>query len=246
MSSDRANRGPWGPLATIGFTLVIAGAFLVVQGVVAIPYLLFTVTERSQAAIAVAAASLQSDGLFVGISEVCSATIAVALTLLAAWLRKGPVIREYLGFRTVPRVVALRWLLYAVLVVVLLEVLAHLTGYAATPDWMLRIYRSAGSLPLLLFAIVVVAPIVEEIVFRGFLFEGLRRSWLGDAGTVLLTSVVFASIHVQYEAFYIGQVFGLGLLLGAGRMCTGSVILTIAMHALVNAVATLQLALEMR
>ena len=37
-------------------------------------------------------------------------------------------------------------------------------------------YASAGSLPLLLLALVVVAPIFEETLFRGFLFRGLAAS----------------------------------------------------------------------
>lgn len=245
-SPETARRGPWGPVATIALTLLIAGAFLLVQVALAIPYVLLTAKEKSQAAMEAAAASLEGDGLFLGLSEVCSGTTAIGLTLLFAWLRKGPTVREYLALRPVPRATALWWLLYTVLVAVLLEVVSHVAGYPSIPDWMIRIYRSAGSLPLLVFAVLVVAPVVEEIVFRGFLFEGLRRSWLGDAGTVVLTSLVWAAFHIQYQAFYIGQVFCLGLLLGAARVRTGSVLITIVMHSLFSGVALLQLALEVR
>lgn len=245
-SPAMAARGPWGPVATIALTLVIAGAFVLVQLALAIPYVLLTVKEKSQAAIEAAAGSLEGDGLFLGLSEVASGTAAVGLTLLFAWLRRGPTVREYLALRPVPRATALWWLLYTVLVGVLLEVVSYLAGYPSVPDWMFRIYRSAGSLPLLAFALLVVAPVVEEIVFRGFLFEGLRRSWLGDAGTVVVASLVWAVIHIQYQAFYIGQVFCLGLLLGAARVRTGSVLMAIVMHSLFSAVALLQLALEVR
>ena len=34
--------------------------------------------------------------------------------------------------------------------------------------------------------------------FRGFLFKGLERTSLGGHGTVFLTSIIFAIIHVQY------------------------------------------------
>jgi membrane protease YdiL (CAAX protease family) len=49
---------------------------------------------------------------------------------------------------------------------------------------------------------------------------------------------------MQYEWFYIGQVFVVGLLLGAARSWTGSLIPPIAMHALYNAIGTLQAALQ--
>lgn len=239
-------RGPWGPVATIAFTCVIAGAFMLVQIALAVPYLLMTVKQTSPAAIEAAALSLESDGRFLSFAEVFSGTTAVGLTLLFAWLRRGPAVREYLALGGVPRPTALRWLLYTVSLGVLLEVASQLAGYPAVPEWMLNIYRSAGSLPLLVFALLVVAPVVEELVFRGFLFAGLRRSWLGDTGTILVASAVWAAIHLQYRAFYVGQVFCLGLLLGAARVRTGSVVLAMGMHALFSAVAMIQLALEAR
>lgn len=245
-SPETRERGPWGPIGTIAFTLVIAGAFVLAQTAVGISYVLLTVREMSRTAIAAAAASLGSDGLFLGLSEVFSGATVLGLTLALAKLRKGPSVRDYLGFRTVPRATALRWLLYTLLLVVLLEAASQITGHASAPDWMVRIYRSAGSVPLLVFALLVVAPVVEETVFRGFLFEGLRRSWLGDVGTTLLASLAWAAIHVQYEAFYVGQGFCLGLLLGAARVRTASVVTPIAMHSLFNGVAMLQLALEVR
>jgi hypothetical protein len=223
---------------------VIAAAFVVAQVAVGIPYVLATAKGKSQAAIAAAAASLNSDGLFLGLSEVCSGAAALGLTLLFAWLRKGPRVRDYLGFTPVPRSTVLRWLLYTVLVGILLEVAAYLAGYASVPDWMMKIYRSAGSLPLLIFALLVVAPVLEETVFRGFVFEGLRHSWLGDVGTTLVASLAWAAMHLQYEAFYIGQVFCLGLLLGAARIRTASLVTPIAMHSLFSGVALLQVTLE--
>ena len=42
--------------------------------------------------------------------------------------------------------------------------------------------RNGGSLALFFIAVVIVAPISEEIAFRGFLFRALSASWLGVAG----------------------------------------------------------------
>jgi membrane protease YdiL (CAAX protease family) len=242
---EPAIRGPWGALATVGLTLVIAGVVLLVQGIIAFAYLLLTVKEKTLPAIEAAVAPLQSDGLFLGMVQVGTALTVVPLVYALAWARRGPAVRDYLGLRAVPRADAFRWLFYTVLLMVLLEVAAYLTTQP-TPEWMKQVFRSAGSMPLLLFGIVVIAPVIEELVFRGFLFEGLRNSRLGEAGAVILTSLVFASIHVQYEAFAVGQVLAIGLLLGTARARTGSVLLAIAMHTLVNAVATLQLAVELR
>jgi membrane protease YdiL (CAAX protease family) len=50
--------------------------------------------------------------------------------------------------------------------------------------------------PLTLLLVVVVAPPAEEMFFRGFLFQGLRRA-LGTHGAALLSGFAFAAIHIM-------------------------------------------------
>jgi hypothetical protein len=237
-------KGPWDPWATAGFTALIALAFLAAQTALAIPYVMFKVASSPDKDVDRALAALESDGSFLGVAEIVGGLIAVALTVLIVWLRRGPRIREYLALRAGPRAVLLRWLLGAAVLAALLDGVAYLFGYPVIPDWVEEVYRTAVFLPLLILAFVVVAPMVEEVVVRGFLFEGLRHSRLGDAGTIVLASLAWAVVHMQYEWFYIGQVFVVGLLLGAARSWTGSLIPPIAMHALYNAIGTLQAALQ--
>ena len=42
-------------------------------------------------------------------------------------------------------------------------------------------------------AAVVVAPVTEELIFRGFLHRGWERSRLGVSGTIILTSVLVST-----------------------------------------------------
>lgn len=237
-------KGPWGPWATAGFTVLIAAAFLGAQTAVAIPYFILKVALSPNRDIEAAAAALESDGFLVSLAEVFSGSTAAGITILVVWLRRGPSIREYLALRATGRLTLLRWLAAAAALAALLDGLAYLLGYPAVPDWVAEVYRTAVFLPLLVFAFVVVAPVVEEMVFRGFLFEGVRGSRLRDAATIVVAALVWAAVHVQYEWFYIGQVFAVGLLLGAARSLTASLVPPIAMHALHNAIGTLQAALQ--
>jgi uncharacterized protein len=110
---------------------------------------------------------------------------------------------------------------------------------------MVKVYESAreeGAIALLLIAAVIAAPVGEEIMFRGFLFRGWSASRLGGTGTILLTSAIWASIHVQYDWFGIMQVFCLGLLFGWVRWRSGSTLLTMLMHATVNLSAAIETA----
>ncbi len=83
-----------------------------------------------------------------------------------------------------------------------------------------------------LLAAVLVAPICEEIFFRGFLLMGLRNNmptWLA----ILLTSLVFAFAHLSPGSFVL--LFILAIFLGILRVTTNSLWPGIILHALNNA-----------
>jgi membrane protease YdiL (CAAX protease family) len=105
-----------------------------------------------------------------------------------------------------------------------------------------EIYDSAHFVPLLWGAVIVAAPVFEEIFFRGFLLEGLRRSRLGSGGAVVLTALSWAALHIQNGSYEISLIFSLGLALGWVRLRTHSLYPALAMHALVNLVDILQMA----
>jgi membrane protease YdiL (CAAX protease family) len=108
-----------------------------------------------------------------------------------------------------------------------------------TPDFMTATYRTArdeGMLPLFFFSFIALAPIQEELIFRGFLYRGLSQS-LGAWPAILLISAVWAVVHSQYNWFYVTEIFLLGVAFGWLRHRTGSTILTIFLHAAMNAMA---------
>ena len=90
-------------------------------------------------------------------------------------------------------------------------------------------------------ALIVAAPLGEEFLFRGFLLEGFRHPWLGTFGAVLLTSVLWAALHMQYVYFGIVMILAVGIFLGYCRLKTGSLWLCIWLHAFMNLVATVEL-----
>jgi uncharacterized protein len=96
-------------------------------------------------------------------------------------------------------------------------------------------------------ASVVVAPIAEEMLFRGFLFRGWAASRLGVAGTIALTSLLFAALH-WYSAMGVAFCFCAGLLSGWLRWRLGSLTAPILIHMLNNGltmgVITVQAVLE--
>lgn len=80
----------------------------------------------------------------------------------------------------------------------------------------------------------VLGPIAEELIFRGYLYHRLFRTRLGPAGTVVLLAAGWAVFHYFYSPQVVTLIFGNGLLLGAARVRSGSVVVPIAMHMVWN------------
>jgi membrane protease YdiL (CAAX protease family) len=96
--------------------------------------------------------------------------------------------------------------------------------------------------PILLgfISVVVVAPIIEEFLFRGFLYSQLRRSALKDWGAIAVSSLVWTAIHFQYEIGILFFLFLFGLFLGYLRLKYNSLLIPIALHAINNLLSFLQ------
>jgi membrane protease YdiL (CAAX protease family) len=92
----------------------------------------------------------------------------------------------------------------------------------------------------LALALVGATPLVEEALFRGLLLPGLAASRLGPVGAIGLTSVAWALMHLQYEPFYLIQAMAIGVTLGWLRLRSGSTLLTVLLHALVNLTSLVQ------
>ncbi len=83
-------------------------------------------------------------------------------------------------------------------------------------------------------SLVVVAPIAEEILFRGYLFGKLKK-YLPVWISILLTSLLFAAVHGQWNVGL--DVFALSIVLCVLRLMTGSLWSSIFLHMLKNGIA---------
>ena len=233
---------PWGLWATLGFSLVIFLAFLVVQTVAIAGYAYYLIQQQPHTSLAELMPSLATNGLGISLSLIPGAAAGSLLVILFAWLRENISVKQYLymywpGFKKI-----MLWVGLLILFAIGMEVVNQYTE-RPMPSWMVDSYKTAGVLPLFWFTLVIAAPIFEELLFRGFLFEGLRYSRIGNLGAIIITSALWASIHLQYELFEVVSIFLIGLLFGYAKIKTGSLYTSIIMHALMNLAATVQVAL---
>lgn len=97
-------------------------------------------------------------------------------------------------------------------------------------------YTAEGGLGLwLAFALaVVIAPVVEEIFFRGVLYGGLRNR-MGVRGAAAFSGLLFASLHPTLPTGFL-PILALGIVLALLREKTGSLYPGMVCHALNNAI----------
>lgn len=83
-------------------------------------------------------------------------------------------------------------------------------------------------------ALLVIAPIAEELIFRGFVFRGFRKQ-LGFFGAAVVSSIFFGLIHGQINVAL--DTFALGMMLCYLYEKTESIWPSIMLHSLKNGIA---------
>ncbi|NQU53994.1 MAG: CPBP family intramembrane metalloprotease [Bacteroidetes bacterium] len=88
------------------------------------------------------------------------------------------------------------------------------------------------------FKVAVIAPVVEELIFRGLILQGFRRNY-NSFIAVFMSALLFALFHLnpwQFPATFI-----LGLLLGWVMLRTNSILLVILGHSINNTLVLLSI-----
>ena len=103
---------------------------------------------------------------------------------------------------------------------------------------------SIGGRIAILLILVVVAPVLEELLYRGVLLGRLRRSYSAHT-SVVVSAAIFSAIHLidPNAAFVVPGLFVIGLVLGYQALKTGRIGLSIMTHAGVNLLAAIALLL---
>jgi hypothetical protein len=163
-------------------------------------------------------------------------------TALAAWLfslRTAGRSLALWGFRHPTR--AWRWVVPLGLAAVYAVSLAHDAIVHPHQQAIVSEFpHSAIGAAMFVLVAVVMAPIFEEILFRGFLFRGLANS-LGWVWAAAVSAAVFGAAHLQLDVFV--PLAALGFVLAWAYHRTGSLWTNITMHALFNTIAVLAWAL---
>lgn len=223
----------WGPLASLAFTGVLWLVFNLLTLGVAMLFMHYGWADARTRPD-----QLGGNGLFLAVTTLINAVICITLVVLLVRLRGGLPLRAYLGLQAMRGRDGLLWLGILVLFITTSEGAGYLLERPVVPEFMINAYQTAGLPVLLWLALIVAAPLFEEILFRGFLQSGLQWSGVHRGLALLLPAFIWAGVHLQYDYYDMSWVFLFGLLLGLARWHTDSLLTPLLMHMLVNLMAT--------
>jgi len=229
----------WGYWATLGWAVLgfVGGQF------VALAVLLWWRVGGLTALL-----DVPFDGATVTLFILIANPITVAILALAVRLA-GAGQAEYLALQRPQRRDVILGLVCLVAFIAMGDALLYFNGYELVTPFQLQSYVTAaaeGWLPAFLIAALIFAPAGEEIMFRGFLFRGWARSPRTVWPAIVVISLLWAALHVQYDWTGMVQIFFIGLFLGWMRWRSGSLLLTFLLHALFNLEGTLETVVKLR
>jgi len=179
----------------------------------------------------------QTDKLYIYISFFLGQGIILAPPIYYLTIKQRPIL-ESLRIKMVSLDTIQYSLIFSIGVLIIIDTIDRIIHQIIpTPDYIIDLSGimqpdSLLGYVFLFLAVVIVAPIGEEVVFRGFLQKFLEEHWKDITRAVLVTSLFFAMIH--FNPFWTIQIYILGVLLGFLSWKTKSVIPSIMLHSINN------------
>lgn len=146
--------------------------------------------------------------------------------------RAEKIFTDVLGFRRIKMSTVFMTILYTILIIPL-STLANAISMLFVDNAVNEIAGDVLDVPfvIMFFVMAVFAPFCEELVFRGAYFRGLRKS--GNIfGAVLLSAVLFALMHLNFNQAAYAVL--LGIMMALAAEATGSTTTSFIMHFVFN------------
>lgn len=229
----------------IVLSLVILGAFLLLQGIIAVVVMvveLFAVALEAQGDVAYVmqyAEGLQTDGEFMTRLTVAATAVSAAFAVFFYWLiwgrKKTQEDKLYfkekvLKARPVIMVSVSAFGLYFVSLLIA-AVIAVVSPKTMESYNQLMEYALGGSELLAMLAAVILAPINEECIMRGLILKNLQK-YFSVPVVIVIQAVIFGIFHMNWvQGIY---VLPIGAALGYVAIKSRSVLPSIYMHLFYN------------
>lgn len=229
LTVDPPQRVPW------GLKQVLQAVAIVVAGVIVLSVPVYFLADW-----AAGSAEIDEDPESLAVQYVASAVFQVA-ALGAAWwfsVRKFKLDWGALGIRK-PRK-GMPWLPFSMVIVGLFVVgvygvVLDLAGINPDTEFPDAAYDNALPLAIILVIAIGLAPVVEELFFRGFAFAGFAHRW-GLVWGGLASALLFGLAHLGNSGYVyvVPPIVMIGALFAWGYYYSGSILPSIAAHLMFN------------
>lgn len=180
---------------------------------------------------------------FTTVTNIVVYALALTIVIGVPWkLKKRATSLKEVGLHTGPKFIDLGWLVggatvYIVLAGLITAVSMYLlpnVDYQQAQNTGFSVLGTRWEYILAFVSLVLVAPVAEEVLFRGYLLGKVRKyapNWLA----VIVTAALFAVAHGQFNVGL--DTFALGVVLALLRIYSGRLWPSIFLHMLKNGVA---------
>lgn len=210
---------------SLGDLLAMLGLFLVVQVACSLLGMLVLLLSGQ----GLTALEPQAKGLYLALVSLASLAITAVLFVLYRRWRHATPISFGLRWRPFDPMLLVWGFVVMAAAAVLLEPL-----FRVLPTLDQDVGRGVAAL----LAVVVIAPLFEEFICRGLVYGSLRLRY-GERGALLLSALFFGLLHLQPAA--VVNAFVMGLVLAFVYRVAGTLWAAVALHALNNLMAYLQM-----
>lgn len=179
----------------------------------------------------------------IALTGVISAILSIPLIKTAAHQTNKIFLVQFLALRAIDKTTLIKILLLGVGYCFFESIITDALSID-TPQFMLDVKAQTTTsfdILMLVLGICIVAPIVEEVIFRGLAYARLVQSRAGVSGAIIITSLVFTMIHFQYDFDILGVLLVFAFILGYVRYKTGNLVYCIILHMQLNIFSTVEL-----
>lgn len=161
-------------------------------------------------------------------------------------LKKYKLKPNALGFNNIGFLNTLKWIAkgFGLVIVfniffynVILKFVENVPGFSVQESHIPLFGEAVPDIILAIFVLVIIAPIVEEILFRGFILQTFLAKF-GPKTASAISALIFTFVHFEFQSM--GKIFLLGLVLNWVFMRSKSIWPCIGFHVINNAVALLE------
>lgn len=178
-------------------------------------------------------------GSTLAVSVVFNAIFLISLCWLVIKIKGGQVAR-FLSLN----LPSLRWVGFFVSAWILFVLVSEAVSIWLDVDaleFMRPLYDGAEPKWLFILAITVFAPVYEEVLFRGVIWSLIAKQFskpvYGFWTASLVSSGLFALVHLQYDAYGMATIFILALLFSLARVKSASLWLPMLLHVCNNSLS---------